>query len=143
LTQKKLKNQIKLVKTPILFYDGYCALCNFFVNFIIRFDPKQQFYFCPLNSDLGKEVRLKYNIDAAIDSVILFDKNQVFTHHWAVFEILKKLPYPIKFLLVFKLIPNPINKFLYTKIASNRHRLVKKYDACPLPPVKNKHQFLH
>jgi predicted DCC family thiol-disulfide oxidoreductase YuxK len=131
------------MKTPILFYDGYCALCNYFVNFIIRFDPKQQFFFCPLDSDLGREIIQKYQVDSGIDSVILFDNNQVFTHHWAVFEILKKLPYPIKFLLVFRLIPSSFNKFLYTKIAANRHKLAKKYAACPVPPVKNKNQFLY
>jgi predicted DCC family thiol-disulfide oxidoreductase YuxK len=113
------------------------------VNFIIRFDPKQQFFFCPLDSDLGREIIQKYQVDAGIDSVILFDNNQVFTHHWAVFEILKKLPYPIKFLLVFRLIPSSFNKFLYTKIAANRHKLAKKYAACPVPPVKNKNQFLY
>jgi predicted DCC family thiol-disulfide oxidoreductase YuxK len=131
------------MKSPILFYDGYCALCNFFVNFILRFDKKKQFYFCPLDSNLGRDIRQKYKIDSNIDSIILLDNTLIYTHHWAVFKILKKLPYPIKFLLIFSLLPSGLNKYLYTRIAQNRNKFTKRYSECPLPPFKYKDQFLY
>jgi predicted DCC family thiol-disulfide oxidoreductase YuxK len=130
------------MKSPILFYDGYCALCNFFVKLIIRFDPKQSFYFSALQSELGETIKKKHQISEKIDSIILYDQGKIYTHHHAVFAILRKLSYPIKALLIFQYLPHSINLYLYKWIAKKRYKLFGKYDVCPIPSAKIKQQFL-
>ncbi|MDZ4666660.1 MAG: DCC1-like thiol-disulfide oxidoreductase family protein [bacterium] len=131
------------MKSPILFYDGYCALCNFFVKLIIRFDPNQRFYFSALQSELGQTIRKQYNIAYNIDSIILYSSGKIYTYHHAAFEILRMLPYPIRAFLIFQYLPNSVNLFIYKLIASKRYKLFGKYEACPLPPANKKQQFLH
>ena len=38
----------------IIFFDGYCGLCNGFVDFILKFDKNAVFKFSPLQSEFAK-----------------------------------------------------------------------------------------
>ncbi|OYU95085.1 MAG: hypothetical protein CFE21_12320 [Bacteroidetes bacterium B1(2017)] len=131
------------MKSPILFYDGYCALCNFFVRFLLKFDSKQLFFYAALDSEIAQNTLQTFHIDPSIDSIIFYDGTKIYTHHEAVFKILRLLPYPIKTLLIFNLLPNILNKKLYQFIAKKRYSVFGKYESCPLPPIKNRKQFLH
>lgn len=131
------------MKSPILLYDGYCALCNFFVKLILRFNTKQNIYFAPLDSNIAKTIITNFRVDPSIDSVIYFDGKACFTYHSAVFEIIKSLSFPFRLFLVFKLLPNSINKRLYQLIAKKRYKLFGKYESCPMPDPKNRFRFLN
>lgn len=130
------------MKSPILLYDGYCALCNFFVRLVLRFDKKQIIFFAPLHSEIAKEIRMKFQLEPNLDSIFFFDGQNVLTHHKAVFSILKLLPYPIRFFLIFQLLPGKLSKALYNFIAKRRYHLFGKLDSCPLPEEKDRMRFL-
>ena len=40
----------------IIFFDGYCGLCNFFVTTVIKLDKKRMFRYAPLQGELAKEL---------------------------------------------------------------------------------------
>lgn len=130
------------MEKSILFYDGHCALCNFFVRLVIRFEPKQLIYFAPIQSLEAKTILAKHPIDAAIDSIVFYEQGNCYVYHEAVFEILKHLNYPIKLILVFQYLPSVFNKTVYKIIAKNRFRFGTKLKSCPLPNPSIKYRFI-
>ncbi len=54
----------------VVIFDGVCNLCNGAVDFIIKRDPKGQFCFAPMQSDLAKELATQYYDDKnAIENI--------------------------------------------------------------------------
>ena len=47
----------------IVIFDGVCNFCNWAVNFIIKRDPEAKFLFTPMQSELAKDLMLKYQAD--------------------------------------------------------------------------------
>ena len=66
---------------PILLFDGVCNLCNGFVQFIIKRDPKGIFRFTALQSEAGQQLLTSHQQEKSdLSTVILIDKGQVYTH---------------------------------------------------------------
>jgi len=131
------------MKSPILLYDGYCVLCNFFVKLILRFEKKPEIYFSPLDSKLAQTIISQFRVDPNIDSIIYFDGNVCFTHHHAAFKVISKLCFPINLFAALKWLPNSFNKSLYQFIARKRYKVFGKYESCPLPDDKLKGRILN
>ena len=66
--------------SSIVLFDGVCNFCNDSVNFIIRHDRDNKFKFATLQSDIGQELRAEYNVGEDIDSIVLIENDQAFTH---------------------------------------------------------------
>ncbi len=126
----------------ILFYDGHCALCNFFVRLVIRFEPKQSIYFAALQSNFAKDLLANQNVSMQIDSIVFYEKENYYTYHVAIFKILAHLSYPWKALSIFKVLPEPVLKSLYKWVAKNRFKFKKRLDICPVPDEKIKSRFI-
>src|SRR5207247_9951781 len=41
---------------PIIFFDGVCAMCNRFVDLILRADRREVFRFAPLQGETAREL---------------------------------------------------------------------------------------
>ena len=56
----------------VIFFDGYCVLCNSFVDFLISRDKKDNFRFASLQSDKAAKILSEFdtNIIADPDTVI-------------------------------------------------------------------------
>jgi len=130
------------MKSPILLYDGYCVLCNFFVKLILRFEKKPEIYFAPLDSKIAQEIISQFRFDPNMDSIIYFDGKECFTYHFAAFEILKQLSFPINLFGAFKSLPNSFNKAVYKFIAKKRYKVFGKYESCPMPSAKFRERML-
>ena len=61
------KNQV-LTEHSILLFDGYCQFCQFWVNFIMRHEKEQSFFFAPIDSNVGRKLRQRYQISNEVDS---------------------------------------------------------------------------
>ncbi len=110
---------------PILLFDGECKFCSFWVQFIKKRKPKNQFQFLPLQSETGKELLHEYKVNPSIDSVVFIWKEKAHIKSNAAFQILIQLGGFWNLLLVFWLIPRPIRDWMYDLVARNRHRFVK------------------
>jgi predicted DCC family thiol-disulfide oxidoreductase YuxK len=44
----------------VILFDGYCGLCNRFVDFIIKQDTKRKIKFASLQSNFGQSVLTKH-----------------------------------------------------------------------------------
>jgi predicted DCC family thiol-disulfide oxidoreductase YuxK len=105
----------------ILIYDGECGLCQWSVRFVKKRDRFGVFTFSSSQSAVGKELLEKHKLGIPSE-VILIQKDSVFAGAEALIRIMQELPQPWCFLgRVLKLIPQPINRFVYAFVAKNRY----------------------
>lgn len=127
----------------IILFDGVCKLCNHWSRFIIRFDSQHLFKLCAVQSDAGQALLKQrgYPLDH-FETMLLVCGDRVFTKSDAFIEIVRQLPLPWSFAIVFKIFPQKCRNWFYDRIALNRYRLFGKYDVCILPSPDNKQRFL-
>ncbi len=128
--------------SSIVLFDGVCNFCNDSVNFIIRHDRLRRFKFAPLQSEVGQKLRSKYGIGEDVDSIILIEDDQAFTHSTAGLRIAKGLGGIMPIAYVFIIVPAVIRDFFYMTFAKNRYRIFGKKDACMIPTQDVKERFL-
>jgi predicted DCC family thiol-disulfide oxidoreductase YuxK len=75
----------------LILFDGVCNLCDGAVQFIIKYDKKQQFLFTTLQGETAKAITSFYNIDASkLDSIILYTPKKGISYKSTA--ALKKMP---------------------------------------------------
>lgn len=126
---------------PVILFDGVCNFCNSSVNFIIEHDKKGFFKFAPLQSETGQKYIDKFGL-SEVDSIILVEDEQAYTHSTAALRIAKHLDGIWSLGYVFVIIPRPIRNFFYKLFAANRYRLFGKKEACMLPTPEIRQRFL-
>ena len=130
-------------KEKIIFFDGYCNLCNGFVNFIIRLDKKNKIFFAPLNGKKAEQILSKKEINSVLpDSVIFYHNNVTSFKSKAVIDIFISLGGFYKLVVILKVIPSFILNFLYDTIAKNRYSWFGKRESCKVPDKKVISKFL-
>jgi predicted DCC family thiol-disulfide oxidoreductase YuxK len=109
----------------IVFYDSYCGLCHFAVQWLIRLDVSHQLKFAPINGKTYQDLipaSLK-----AVDSVILYQKGRIFLKSDAILNSLIILNPKYKILKIIFIIPSIIRNYIYDVIARNRSRKTQCY----------------
>lgn len=128
---------------PVILFDGVCNLCNGSVLFIIKRDPKSQFYFAALQSDFGNKQLKNFGLPATeLNSVLLIKGGTLYQKSNAALEIAKHLSGLWPALYIFKIIPPFLRDGIYTWIARNRYRWFGKKDTCMIPTPELKSRFL-
>jgi len=132
-----------MLDKKIIVFDGVCILCNSFVQFILKKDRANQFYFTTAQSDFVQEqvksMQFKVN---PMDSVIYLKNGKVLTESSAVLGILSDLGGLWKLLSIFKLIPPFIRNAAYRFCAKRRYRVFGILDACIIPSSDWENRFL-
>ena len=128
----------------VIFYDGYCPMCNGWVKAIIRFDKQKRFHFAALDSEVARRMLYPLLPDyQSEDTIILLDEEKVYLRSDAALRILGYLPQPVSWLKAGRIIPKQFRDAIYRRIAANRYRWGKRFDACPVPPPAWRDRFLH
>lgn len=129
---------------PVLFFDGFCNLCNHAVQFIIRHDKKGIFLFASLQSHFGEEAirEVQKSKGYAPDSMILFYKGEYYTQSTAALKMARMLSMPWRLLYAIIIVPRFIRDAAYRLMARNRYRWFGKKDACMIPTPALQSRFL-
>lgn len=106
----------------IILFDGECNLCDHSVQFIIKRDDKALYRFASIQSSVGREILLNYNVDENTDSFILVENNQCYYKSSAALRVCKNLNGAWKFLSIFLFLPSGFRDFFYDVIAKNRYK---------------------
>lgn len=137
-------NSIPKDKQLILF-DGICNLCNSSVLYVIKRDKKDKFLFAPLQSDTGKAVIKKFNIDTEkTDSILLYNpkKDSLTYKSTAALLVARHLGLPTNILSLFLIVPAFIRNWVYNYIAKNRYKWYGKKESCMIPTPELKAKFM-
>jgi predicted DCC family thiol-disulfide oxidoreductase YuxK len=129
-------------ESPIVLFDGICNYCNAMVNFAIRNDKKAVIKFAPLQSEAGRMLKEKFQVNPGIESVILIDNSKVYAYSDAAIRITKYLRWPSKALYAFNIVPKFIREPLYKWVARNRYKWFGKKEACMVPAPGIRARFL-
>ena len=101
--------------------------------------------FTALQSDAGKEIIAKFNIDTSqIDSILLYNPEieTISYKSTAALKVALKLEFPANILSIFLIIPAFARNWVYDFIAKNRYKWYGKKDACMIPSPELKSKFL-
>ncbi|SRX73767.1 thiol-disulfide oxidoreductase DCC family protein [Aequorivita antarctica] len=130
-------------KHKIILFDGVCNLCNGAVTYIIKHDKKNVFKFAALQSEIGKQLVAKFNIDTEkVDSIILIDDEKHYEKSSAALHITKNLSGAYPLLFGFMIVPKFIRNAVYDYIARNRYKWFGKKESCMIPTKELKAKFL-
>ena len=127
---------------PIIIFDGYCNLCNHWVDRLIRFDKKKIFRFTANQLPAGKKILSEYSILTTEHSFYLLENGFIYSKSNAALKIVKQLPTPYNWLIIFKIIPVLIRDKIYDLIARNRYNWFGKRESCRLPTAEDAERFL-
>ena len=132
-----------ITNKKIIFFDGHCNLCNYFVRSIIKLDKQNTLYFAHLHGENAKILLNKLDKNTiSPDSVIFYNNNNISFKSKAVIEILLSLGGCYKIFFLAKIIPSFILNIFYDIIAKYRYSWFGKRENCPAPDKKNISKFL-
>lgn len=133
------KEIVKDYKGPIVFFDGVCGLCNFFVDFVITRDKKALFKFAPLQGDSAKTKDISL---VQYNSVVLYMDGEYFIKSSAAIKILAELGGIYSLLKILLIIPDFMRNAVYDLIAANRYKWFGKRETCRIPGPEERERFL-
>ena len=130
--------------SPLLLYDGVCALCNAAVTFVLKRDRSRSTRFAPLQGETAKRFLEGHPGWRGIDSMIWIDPSGgVSTRSAAAIAIARHVGGIWAALAALAaIVPAAIRDALYDQVARVRYRVFGRYDACPLPPPEDRSRFL-
>ncbi|PYS99559.1 MAG: thiol-disulfide oxidoreductase [Acidobacteria bacterium] len=138
----------------VVLFDGVCNFCDASVNFVIEHDPDCYFKFAPLQSEAGMKLAAEYKLDSKvanresgdgstpIDSVILIEDGEAYTHSTAALRIARRLTGLWSWSYAFIIVPASIRDFFYRVFAKYRYRFFGRKDECMLPTPEARARFL-
>lgn len=127
----------------IILFDGFCNLCSWSVNFILKRERKDFFRFASLQSEKTRQLLNNFGLNENFDaSVILIENEVVYMKSEAALRITKKLRGAWPLLYVLLIIPKTLRDYIYTLIAKNRFKWFGKRNTCYLPEKNLNYKFL-
>jgi len=120
-----------MLGTPILVFDGPCALCNRTVQWVFDKDASERILFTSLQSNWAQT-----NIPPSlrtIDSVLFFDGTQWHVKSDAVLHLVRELPRPWRSFFELIIIPKALRNVGYDLLAKFRYRLFGTRHCALLP----------
>lgn len=130
------------VAKPIIFFDDVCAMCNTFVNFMLKIDRKQQFLFAPLGGETSRKILPPLPDDPSDWSMIYVDEAGIHDQSDASLEVYRRLGGIWWILSLARFVPRAIRNPAYRVLARNRYRWFGKRETCRLPTAEEKMRFL-
>lgn len=125
----------------IILYDGSCGFCSFWVQWVLKRDKNNKFYFASLQGEKGQKFLKDNNFnDEIFDTIYLIRNEEYFVKMNAVIEIGNELGGAYKGLKFFKILPENLANIIYDFIAKNRYKFSSKY--CILPTTSERNKFL-
>jgi predicted DCC family thiol-disulfide oxidoreductase YuxK len=119
---------------PIVVFDGYCALCSGWAQFILRHDRARKYRLLRAQSPLGRALYVHYGLDPhEYESNILIDRGVAFFKSEACIRMTEGLGWPWSLARGLRILPRALRDQLYGMIARNRLRLFGRRASCYVP----------
>ncbi len=137
----------------ILFFDGYCSLCNNLIDWLIRHDTKNVLQFSSLQGETAKtQLPSAYRIPANtkggegsggdVDTVIYLSNGKIYQRSRAILHVFQDLGFPWAMLGVFLILPSFTLDWGYRIVAKYRYKWFGKKETCRIPTPAEKQKIL-
>ncbi len=127
----------------IILFDGFCNLCNGFVQFVIKKDKKNKIKFAPLQSTGGQNLLKQFNLpNSYFTSFVYIKDNKAYFKSSAGLKVLKDLGGIWQLFYFLIIVPKPLRDFIYSIIAKTRYKIFGKRDTCMASAPDIKYKFL-
>ncbi|WP_294234607.1 thiol-disulfide oxidoreductase DCC family protein [Chryseobacterium sp. sg2396] len=126
----------------IVFFDGDCGVCNFWVQWILERDKKDRFMFASLQSDFGQQFLSERGLNTKVFNTMYLWKPQQYylEKSRAVLKIADLLGGIYKLSAIGKIMPKFLSDKVYDKVSENRMKLANQ--KCYLPTPKERKKFI-
>lgn len=124
----------------IVFFDGDCGVCNFWVQWILKRDKKDRFLFASLQSDFGQEFLTERKLNTEVfNTLYLWKPNHYYLEKSkAVLQIAHLLGGIYKLSAIGKIIPGFLSDQIYDAVSRNRMKLANQKCYLPTPDERKK-----
>lgn len=131
----------------IILYDGDCAVCDAWVQWVLDRDLDARFHFAALQGETAATIKAAHpELPAQLDSLILFsrdgDVSRVDWYTDAVAAMLAELKSPWSWGRAIRLFPRPLRDLCYRAFAASRYAIFGKLDQCRMPRPGEAERFL-
>lgn len=125
----------------IVFFDGYCTVCNSLVDWGLKRDRTGKIQFASLQGETAKRLVDKNFLDN-VDTVIYLREGITYQRSSAILYFLKDTQSWLSFMIIFLIVPPIIRDFIYGLFARSRYVLFQKRDTCRVPTPAEKERLL-
>jgi len=127
---------------PIIVFDGHCALCSAWVDFVLKRDDGL-FRFLPAQSPLGEALYAHYGFKSGdYDTNILIEHGHARVRSDGTLAMFDRLGWPWRAMGVLRIVPERLRDWGYERIARNRLRWFGRRETCRLPSAGERDRFL-
>ena len=126
----------------IVFYDGECGFCNYWVQWILERDKKDKFLFSSLQSDFGQKFLNERNLPNEVFDTLYLWKPESFylSKYQAILRIASELGGVYSLANIGKILPDFIGNQFYNSVSQNRKKLAE--NQCFLPNAEQRKKFI-
>ena len=126
----------------VVIFDGECAFCNRWVDFLLRFDGNDIFRFSARQNPAGASFLQQVGLpECGAGSIILVERGAVLLRSAAVLRMMSLLGFPFSLAAVFRFLPCTLRDLVYEWFARNRLKWFGRR-TCRVPSVAERHRFL-
>ncbi|MCU0431187.1 MAG: DCC1-like thiol-disulfide oxidoreductase family protein [Cytophagaceae bacterium] len=135
------RNNMGAEPIHIVYFDGVCGMCNAAVDFIMKRDNRQLFFFSPLQGETArKQIGLKEL--EKLDTVYYQKGDQLYTKSSAALQIAWTLGGAYRLCMIAWIIPPFLRNLIYDFIAARRYKWFGKKEECRIPSPDERKRFL-
>lgn len=125
----------------IVFFDGYCHLCNGFVDFLIQRDRSKKLFFAPLQGSTAKKFLTPLDVKN-LSTVIFKTSSKTSKQSDAIIYIIATLGGIYTLVYILKVIPKVLRDLIYQFIANHRLLWFGERSFCRFPTPEESSQLL-
>jgi predicted DCC family thiol-disulfide oxidoreductase YuxK len=125
-------------KRVVLFFDGYCNLCNGAARFVLNYENAADLKFASLQGQTAQE----YLPSSLPDSLVMWIDGKVYVESSAALKLIPYLKWYFQFLRILWIFPSILRNTVYRFIAKNRIRWFGSSTFCAVMQPQWKDRFL-
>jgi len=137
------RDRLRAPSRAVILFDGFCGLCNGWVDFILVHDHRLVFQFAALQSPTGREILSQFGLPPDfIDSFLLVEDGRIYYRSSAFLRALRGLGLPYSLAIVLIVIPRVLRDQVYRFVAARRLSWFGRRDTCRVPTPEEAGRFL-
>jgi predicted DCC family thiol-disulfide oxidoreductase YuxK len=122
----------------VLFFDGYCNLCNGAVRFVLNNENAEDLKFASLQGQTAQ----KYLPSSLPDSLVMWIDGKIYVESTAALKLIPYLKWYFQFLRIMWIFPSILRNAVYRFIAKNRIHWFGSSTYCAVMQPQWKNRFL-